>query len=534
MGNMIVCPEPLAAKAGQDVFALGGNAADAAIAAAFAQAVTNPLMCGLGGTGHLTYYDARLRQNVLLDFEGEAGSAPVPESWAGEYAGRAETVGRYILRSEANQIGHQAIMIPGFVGGCWEAFQRFGSGRVSWAALLAPAMRLAADGFEVYPHLAAFWQSNGARPGYPSLMDKLHRTPDARRIYLKGDGAVYEEGDRLVQPDLARSLQRLADAGGRDFYQGEVGGTIARDLGQHGGLIAAEDLGGYRVREESMFHGSYRGLPVASAPEIIEMLHILQQFEPEKLGHNSPQYIDIVARCQRAAFADCVQLRGTALDRENPLTHKMVDLKRAATWARRIKQGDRIEISGGAFDPGTTHLSCVDRDRNVVGINHSIGSPAGSGVVSPGLGFLYNNFLGHFCPLPGRTDSIRPGVRLADIVATVVFKDGKPYMAIGSPGGSRLITAIVHCIVNVVDHGFDMRTAVTMPRFHSEEQQLVFLEPQFPERTAEALRLLGNKVERSSYMGRVQAILIRPDNGELEAGADPRGGAGVGFYPPPD
>jgi gamma-glutamyltranspeptidase/glutathione hydrolase len=529
---MIVCPEPLAAVAGRDTFARGGNAADAAIAAAFAQAVTDPLMCGLGGTGHLTHYDARSGQTALLDFEAEAGSVPVPESWAGEYEGRAETVGRYILRSEANQIGYQAIMIPGFVAGCWEAFQRFGSGRVSWADLLAPAIRLARDGFEVNPYAAAFWQSEGARPGYPSLLDKLHRTPDARRIYLKGDGSVYEEGDRIVQPDLARTLQRLADAGGRDFYQGHVGRAIAQDLARHGGFITAEDLAGYHVREESMFHGSYRGLPLVSSPEIIEMLHILQHFDTlAKLGHNSPTYVDILARCQRAAFLDYVQLRGTALDREKPLTHRMVEPERAAAWARRVKGGDRIEVSGGAVNSGTTHVSCVDMERKVVGINHSIGSPAGSGVVSPSLGFLYNNFLGHFCPVPGQPDSIRPGARLGDIVATTVFKDGQPYLAIGSPGGSRLITAIVQCIVNVVDHGYDIRTAVTLPRFHSEEGQLVFLEPQFPEKTAEALRALGNKVKRSSYMGRVQAILIRPDNDELEAGADPRGGAGVGLYP---
>jgi gamma-glutamyltranspeptidase/glutathione hydrolase len=529
---MVVCPEPPAARAGQDIFAAGGNAIDAAVAAAFAQAVTNPLLCGLGGTGHLYLYEAGPRRRLLLDFEGAIGSAPVPESWRQEFVGRAETIGRYIIHSEANQIGHQSVMVPGLVRALWIAHQRFGSGRVSWADALRPAQRLAGDGFDVYPYIAAFWTNTESRPGYPGLLKKLRQTPEVRRIFLRPDGSAYREGDRFVQADLARTLERLATAGGEDFYTGHIGAAIADDFERHEGLLTREDIRGFPVLEQGVHSGQYRGLEVTSGPDFIEMLQILEHFDLQGLGHNTPQYIDIFARAQRATFADYVRLKGMETDAAVPVQRTLMSPERAAYWAGRIKQGDRIMVEGGAVDPGTTHLTCVDTERNVVGINHSIGSLAGSGVVTPGLGFIYNNFLGHFNPLPGRSDSITPHKRLVGVIATLVFREGEPYIAIGSPGGSRLISSIVQTIVNVIDHGMDMRTAVTVPRFHSEERQIIFMEPHLPESTAQALRALGNEVHRSTYMARVQAILIRPDTGELEAGADPRGGAGIGRWPP--
>lgn len=532
MSNMVVCPETPAARAGQDIFAAGGNAIDAAVATAFAQAVTNPLLCGLGGTGHLYYYDARTRQRVLLDFEGAVGSAPVPQSWLDEFVGRAETIGRYIIRSEANQVGHQSVMVPGLVRGLWIAFQRFGSGKVSWADTLQPALRLARNGFDVYPYIAAFWHNTEDKPGYPGRDRKFQATPDVPRIYMRPDGSPFEEGDRLVQSDLANTLDRLARAGGDDFYQGEIGDAIAADFERHDGLLTREDIRNFPVLEQTMPSGRYRGYEVTSGPDFIEMLQILDQFNLKELGHNTPQYIDVFARAQRATFADYVQLKGMEIADAVPVQQKLMSAERATYWAEHIKRGDRIVVQGGAVDPGTTHLTCVDAERNVVGINHSIGSLAGSGVITPGLGFIYNNFLGHFNPLPDRSDSIAPHKRLVGVIATLVFRNGEPYIAIGSPGGSRLVSSVVQCIVNAIDHAMDMRTAVTVPRFHSEEKQLIFMEPHFPESTVQALRDMGNEIRRSSYMARVQAILIRPDTGEPEAGADPRGGAGIGRWPP--
>lgn len=536
MGNMVVCPEPPAAKVGEDVFAAGGNAIDVAVATAFAQAVTNPLLCGIGGTGIMHYYDAKQRQGLVLNFRVKIGSRPVPKSWAEEYVGRAETIGRHIIRSEANQVGHQSVMVPGFVRGCWVAFQRFGSGRFSWADLLTPAVDLAKKGFKVYPYIAAFARNREEKPGYPGVMTKLHATPDAARIYLKADGSPYEEGDLLVQSDLSQTIERLAKVGAEDFYTGEIAHAISTDFRRHNGFITAEDLRDFSVDEAQPLRGWYRGLEIASTPlssgaVIIQMLQTLEHFDLEKLGHNTPEYIDTFSRVQRAAFADNVRLKGLASEEVTPREQEMISPEHAAHWAGRIKSGDRIIVRGGAVDTGTTHLTCVDADRNVVTFTHSIGSLAGSGVITPGLGFPYNNFLGHFNPLPGRPDSIVPGKRLGGGPPTIVFKDGEPYIAIGAPGGSRILTAVAQTLVNAIDYGMDMKTAVSMPRFHSEEQQLVFLEPAFSEDTETALRAMGNDVQRSTYQARVQAIRVRADSGELEAGPDPRGGAGVGYFP---
>jgi gamma-glutamyltranspeptidase/glutathione hydrolase len=544
MTGMIVCPQPLAAKVGQDVLAAGGNAVDVAVAAAFVQSVVDPLMVGLGGTGLIHYYDGKTRESVILNSEVAIGSRPVPERWIDEYVGRAETIGRYILKSEENQVGHWSVMVPGFVRGCWTVFQRYGSGKLSWSELLAPSAEIAERGFELDEYVGGQWRDlsefpgfpNG-KPGYPGLLTKLAATPDAGRIFLKPDGSVFQVGDQLVQPDLGRTIRRLMDAGGDDFYTGEIAGMLAADFEKHGGFITAEDLRDYPVLTEKPIRGHYRGLDIAatsvpsSGHQLIAVLQIMEHFDLATLGHNSAEYIDLFARAQRAIYSDCVGMKGLATEDAEPLVEAVLTDERAAYWADRIRRGDRIDVRGGAVNPGTTHLTVVDDDRNIVCFTHSVGSTAGSGVVVPGLGFLLNNFAGHLNPLPNRPDSIVAGKRVGGSVPTIVFKDGEPYIAIGAPGGSRLMTSTCQSIVNVVDFGMDMKTAVTVPRFHSEEAQLIFIEPAVPESTIEALRALGNEIERTTYMSRVQAIRFRPEDGEPEAGPDPRGGGGVGTYP---
>lgn len=545
MSNMLVCPEPLAAEAGALVFAAGGNAVDAAVAAAFVQGVTNPLLCGIGGTGLFYYYDHSRRQTVALNGEVSIGSRPVPAHWPNELLGRAETIGRYILRSEANQVGHQSAMTPGFVKVCAEAHRRFGSGALAWSELLEPAIRIAREGYPVYPYIAAFWRpgvgSDGhdSRPGYPGLMVKMHATPDATAIYLKPGEAPYTTGDQIILTDYANTLQRLADAGADDFYSGELAQAAAADFAAHDGLFTAADLRDYAVLEQAVLRSDYRGYeitspaPPSSGVQVIEMLNILKRFDPVALGHNSVDYIDLFARVQRAGFSDNVQLKGIDFEEGLSFAETVSSDARAAYWAERIAAGDRIVVRGGAVEPGTTHVTAVDAQRNVVSFNHSIGSLAGSGVVTPGLGFIWNNFLGHFNPLPGQPDSIVTGRRLGGLLPVIAFRDGEPVIGVGAPGGSRIITAVTQSLVNVIDHGMAMGAAVAAPRFHSEEEQLLFLEPAFTEEVAEQLRALGNDVQRSTYMSRVQAIQINA-SGELEAGADPRGGGGVGRFPVPE
>lgn len=542
MSNMIVCPEPPGAHAGAEIFAADGNAVDAAVAAAFVQGVTNPLLCGIGGTGLIHYYDRARREVFALNGEVSIGSRPVPSHWPDEFLGRAETIGRYILRNEANQVGHQSVLVPGFVRACADAHRRFGSGKISWSELLQPAIRLARDGFEVYPYIAAFWKLDAAgdatdtRPGYPGLSVKIDATPGASEIYLKPDGSPYASGDRIVLSDYADTLQRLADAGGDDFYSGEIARAIEADFTAHDGLFTANDLRDYLVIDQAVLRESYRGYDVTSpAPpgsgvQSLEMLKILEHFDLPALGHNSGEYIDLFARVQRASFSDNVRLKGTDLDDGPGFAGALLSVGHTAAWAERIGKGERVAVRGGAIDPGTTHVTTVDAQGNVVAFSHSVGSLAGSGVVTPGLGFLWNNFLGHFNPLPGQPDSILPGRRLGGLLPMIVFRDGEPYIGIGAPGGSRIITAVTQALVNVIDFGMDMDAAVTVPRFHSEEGQLLYLEPAFPDDVTVGLSALGNDVQRSTYMSRVQAIQIT-ETGERVAGADPRGGAGIGRHP---
>jgi gamma-glutamyltranspeptidase/glutathione hydrolase len=542
--GMIVCPQPLAAKAGRDILAAGGNAVDAAVAAAFVQSVVDPLMTGLGGTGLIHVYDGKSRESVVLNCEVAIGSRPVPARWADEFVGRAETIGRYIVRSEENQVGRWSVMIPGIVRGCWVAFERYGSGKVSWADLLAASIDLAERGFELDDYVAGQWADLAdapgfphGKPGYPSLWTKLSATPDATRIYLKPDGSDYLLGDVLVQADLGRTLRRLAEAGGDDFYTGEIAAMLAADFEKHGGFITADDLRDYQVLVEPPLRARYRGLDVlgtpvpSSGPQLLQLLQIMDRFDVAALGHNTPEYIDLFARAQRAVYSDCARMKGLMPEDAEPIVEEVLSEARTSAWAERLRSGERMVVRGGAINPGTTHITCTDDERNIVCFTHSIGSTAGSGVVVPGLGFLLNNFVGHLNPLPNHPDSIVPTKRMGGSVPTVVLKDGEPYIAIGAPGGSRLMTSTAQSIANVVDFGMDMKTAVSVPRFHSEDEQIVHVEPALLEPVGDALRAMGNDVQRSVYMSRVQAIRFRPEDGEPEAGSDPRGGEGVGTYP---
>ncbi len=260
MRGLVVAPEPPAAEAGADVLRRGGNAADAAVAAAFAQCVTNPLLCGIGGTAVGLARKGPDGPVRVVDAAVVTGSVPVPKAWETGYVGRSETIGRYIVEGEGNQLGHASVMVPGFVRGAHHLYTHFGSGRVPWRDLLDPAIRLAADGFDVYPYIARFWADTEDRPGYPSLAKKLICTPDCTRIYLKPGGAPYQEGDRLVQADLARTLRRIAAEGPDEFYAGETGRRIAADFAAHGGMFTAGDLRDYRVLEYDPLEGRYRGL----------------------------------------------------------------------------------------------------------------------------------------------------------------------------------------------------------------------------------------------------------------------------------
>lgn len=515
------------------MLAKGGNAVDAAVAAAFVQGVVNPLLCGIGGHGILLIHHGPSGRVHVIDSTCAIGSRPTPADWAEQFQGRSEAVGRYILGNEENQMGYRSILLPSFIKGASEAFRRFGSGRISWEEVLEPAKRLALEGFEVYPYIAGFrrFDEGAGKPGYPSFERKLTTSPAAQVIY----GEPLEVGQRFVQTDYGQTLSRLARDGGEDFYRGGIAGAISSDMERQGGLITAEDLAEYSAFEGATLTGHYRGYEIracisgsSNSPQLVSMLQILDGFDLSKIGWNTPAYVDLVARAMRASFVDHQNLKGDPpYSVKMGLLQKFTSVERARYWQERIAS-ERISGTQGASGLGseTTHVSVVDGEGTAVSWTHSIGSMGGSGVVTPGLGFLYNNFMGHFHPMPGHWNSILPGKRSGGGAPLLLYQGGKLALVIGAPGGSRIMTAILQTLLNVIDHGMSIQEAVSAPRFHSEEERLIFLEPEVPEATAEALSSSGYQVRRSRYQARVQAIKIDTETGTPSAGADPRGGGG--------
>jgi len=533
MGSMVVCPEPPAAAVGAEILHRGGNAADAAIAAAFAQGVTNPFLCGLGGTAILLAMD-RHGETTVINGEAETGSGPVPAEWIENLQGRSEAIGRFIIEGEDNQIGARSVMVPGFVAACAELHRRHGSGRLSWADLITPSIRLAA-GFEIYPYIAEIWarefEGRGpAAPGYPSIIAKFERDDHARRIYLKDGSKSYRTGDMLRQPLLARTLDRLAHAGPEDFYHGAIGWQLGDDLERKGSLIRQSDIANYRTHRQDALHSRYRDHDIYTSPppspgvQLVEMLGILEKLDLLDHERDSLEAVDLVAQVMRAGFADNRDVKAVLLSEADAWTRRVTAGDRIRHWADRIARGERIVGEVERQSTGTTHMVVVDDDGLAISFTHSIGSVAGSGTISPELGFLHNNFLGHFDPRPGLQMSILPGRRIGSGMPTIVRKDGRTKLVIGAPGGSRIITSIFQVLLNVVDRGIAADVAVGLPRFHSEEDLLVHLEPGWPDAIRAGLEERGCSVRWNIYQARVQAIQIA-DHGHLIPGADPRGGA---------
>ncbi|MCM0018382.1 MAG: gamma-glutamyltransferase family protein [Tagaea sp.] len=524
----------MAAKIGGRILASGGNAADAAVAAAFAQGVTNPLMCGLSGTAIalVSRPDGHVR---VVNGECEIGSGTVPKSWIAKRAGRAEAIGRYVVGGDDNQIGPKSAMVPGFVAACRHLHERYGSGRVTWRGLIEPAIRLAVDGFLIYPYIAQGWGTRDSgeaqdRPGYPSLRTKLSRDPVAQRTYLKGGRRTYEAGDTLKQPVYGATLDQLALAGPADFYDGAIGRAMAEDLRRRGSLVRRADIARYRALEQRAINARYGRFEIRTTPppspgvQILEMLGVLERLGFGRMPFAEACTLDIFANTMRAGFLDNLDVKAVALADAGAFAARVLKPKRLDDWAARIRRGERIDGGNELASAGTTHVSVVDDEGMSVGLTHSIGSIAGSGAVTPELGFLHNNFLGHFDPRPGTAMSIVAGRRIGSGAPTLALEDGVLRLILGAPGGSRIITAILQVLVHALDHGMDPQSAVSQPRLHSEERQLVHLEPSWPARTRAELAALGNTVEWNAYQARVQAISIRQD-GTCAPGADPRGGA---------
>lgn len=525
MPSMVVCAEPRGAQTGLEILRRGGNAVDAAIAAGFAEGASNPIMSGIGGSGTMMLHLAATGEQVALDFWGVCGSGGDLKALADSYLGQDGACTKYRVRDRTTEAGHSASLVPGFVRGAHTAWQRFGSGRLAWGDLLEPAIRIARDGFEVYPYVYRSWKA-GSGFGGQDINSRLRACPAAAAIYTD-NGRPWEIGERVVQADLARTLERIAREGPDVFYHGEIGEAIAHDFEVNGGYIRKRDLEEYAPVFNPPPRGSYRDLaivsdgPPGSGTLVIEILQAAEALGIGALEWSPPEYIDRLGRIFTLVFADRARHMGDPRFVDVPVD-TLTSREHTDEIAEKVRTDADLDEPtwrpvGGT---GTTHVSVADGDGNWVGMTHTLGTS--SGVVTSGLGFLYNNDMHVFDPVPGDPNSIAPGKR-------VVNGGGQPVMVIGSPAGARKVTAICQAILNVYEHGMSMPGAVAAPRFHAEDQRrLIILEPTFPRGTAEGLERLGCTVQRDAYGARLSAIRRDPGNRALEGGTDPRGGGGLG------
>lgn len=492
--GMVAAMHPLAAAAGLDVLEAGGNAVDAAVAAGFAIGVVEPAMSGIGGVAAMVVYSADTESTVVVDGSSAAPAGVSPDTF--ELDGQATSGGMYGWRGtvgDAQNTGYGAPIVPGQPACLLHALERFGSGRLSRQRVLARAVQLAEEGFAVDTHLAqtiAFAQR------------RLRPYDEAMRIFFLDDGSPptpassTKAADHLIQADLAGTLRALADHGSGALYQGEIGDRLVADLQVHGGFISRDDLAGYRVREYGPgLRATYRGYelvglsPTSGSMTAFEALNILGTFDLSRHESDAPVVRHLVAEALRRAFVDRFAYLADPTHEAVPVVG-LLSSAYAAEVAQRIRP-DRAEPEARPGDPWrfepvpasarrqtggapggdgcTTHLTVVDKDRNVVSLTSTLGAAFGSGVVGRGTGILLNNGMTWFDPEPGHANSIAAGKRtLWAPTPTIMFRGGRPVLGIGAPGGRRIISAIVQSIVNVVDFGMGIQEAVTTPRVHCE------------------------------------------------------------------
>ena len=521
---MIVAAQPEAAEAGARVLMAGGNAIDAAMTAALVQGVVDPQMTGIAGFGNCQIYMPGRGIHTCIDFHGKTPLAATADMWEDRLIAETRDGFGFVLEGNVNDLGYQSITTPGSLLAYSEAVAEFGS--YDWRDICQPAINYARDGWIVRPAVYNWWMF-GASLGRTPVEERLKATPAGQRLYFRDDGSFKQIGDLFQNPDLANTLDRIARQGAETFYTGEIAEEIVADMKANGGLLSADDLAAYSTTRNQPLTTTYRGLDVATNHPpgggimLIEMLNILEQFDLAAIGHNETEYLRIVCEGMKAATSDKEAYVGDPGFMEVPI-ERLASKSLALEYAERIRAGERLTVErfNAEEPPDTTHVAVVDAEGNCVTMTHSLGMP--SGVVTDGLGFMYNGCMGVFDPRPGRTGSIAPGKsRFSSLCPTIVFDGGKPRIVIGAPGGTQIAMGVLQSILNIVDFGMPIGEAVSAPRF-SATSNLIDISNRIPEYTVEPLREAGYKVVRSPQsfeFARVHGIEV--NNGELRGGADP-------------
>jgi gamma-glutamyltranspeptidase/glutathione hydrolase len=542
---LVASVHELASRAGVDMMRNGGNAVDAAVATGFALAVVHPQAGNLGGGGFMLIRMAD-GQTRFVDFREKAPATATANMYL-------DAQGNVI--PNASLVGYKAIGVPGSVAGMVFAETKYG--RLGLRRVIEPAIHLARDGFPLA------WEDA------EDLRDpELTKFPESRRIFQR-DGNYYKAGETFAQPELARTLERIAQ-NPNDFYHGEMARAIAASLQKGGALITVQDLAGYEVKEREPVLGTYRGYQIISAPPpssggvaLVEILNILEGYDLRKFGNRSAESIHLVAEAFRRAFFDRAEFLGDPDFAKIPVA-PLIDKKYGAAWresidpehASRSKDLKRPAIfseleqyawlhprpASGPESEDTTHYSVVDADGNAVAVTTTLNDFFGSRVTAEGLGFLLNDEMDDFSSKPGvpnmfgliqgPANAIGPGKRpLSAMTPTIVLQDGKLFLVLGSPGGPTIITTVANVLMGVVDYGLDIQEAVNAPRFHHQWlPDQIRAEDRISPDTIHLLEAKGHKIRIDHFWGDGECIEVDPKTGERLGASDGRNnGKAVGY-----
>ncbi|MBW4577099.1 MAG: gamma-glutamyltransferase [Aphanothece sp. CMT-3BRIN-NPC111] len=559
--GMVVSAHPLASEAGRSMLRRGGNAVDAAVATTFAISVVEPFKAGIGGGGFLLLNWTPTKEMKALDFRERAPQKASRNMYLDE-------TGK--VRPNASVNGHLAVGVPGTVAGLYEVHRQYG--KLSWQEVVAPSIQLARNGFAVSDLFV-----NAAQDRQEAILSN----PAARQVFTK-NGTLYTQGDRLVQQDLAGTLEAIAQDP-QSFYTGKIANAIARDMAQNRGLITQQDLKAYKPTWRDPLCGTFRKYRICSMPppssggvHLLQILNIIGDTDLKSLGWHHPNALHLMAEAMRIAYADRSQYLGDpdfvkvpvqeltsrayAAKRRQEISMQQakpssqvnpVDpetLRRLASEEGTQRRQERGKIAPALVNrysqesTDTSHLTVVDAQRNVVSLTFTVNYGFGSGVVVPGTGILLNDEMDDFAAAPnvpnvfglvgGEANAIAPNkIPLSSMTPTIVTDNNRLRLATGSPGGSTIITTVLQILLNVLEYDMDAGTAVSAGRLHHQWLPDVLRVERwgFDPATLEDLRRRGHKLEEQSGWGNANIVVQTPD-GSLEGAADPRGeGAALGF-----
>ena len=524
--GMVVAQEKIAAQFGADILRQGGNAVDAAVATGFVLAVTYPRAGNIGGGGFMVIHSAERNEAVAIDYRETAPAAATRDMYLGT-DGKPDTD-----KSRNSALG---IGVPGTVAGLALALEKYGSGSFTLAQIMKPAIELARNGFVVTDDMA---------DTLPDMYSRMSRWPNSAKSFSRTDGTPLHDGDRLIQADLAATLTAIAEQGPRGFYQGPVAEKLAKAVKEAGGIMTVDDLKSYEAVIRAPVRGNYRGYDIVSMPlpssggtVLLESLNILEGFPMSGMKQGAEPSLHVMIEAMKRAYADRARYLGDPAFVNAPtqvlLTKDYAARQRASIDpARATPAADVLQIVPQREGSNTTHYSVVDSRGNAVSNTYTLNFPYGVGLVAEGTGVLLNNELDDFTAAPGASNAFGlvgfeanlpgPGKRpLSSMSPTIVLKDGKPVLVTGTPGGSRIISAVLQVVVNVLDYKMDVAAAVAAPRVHHQWMpDEVRVERGFPQETLDALKARGHRVIEPLGQTSANSIAVTP-NGLLGA-PDPR------------